>query len=86
MLLASDLVTNAIVHQADGTLTLVITNSPGQLRVDVCGTACHLPPMGRLLCSSSTPRWSSPPGVGLAVLRSVFSSTAPEALSWLRTK
>jgi anti-sigma regulatory factor (Ser/Thr protein kinase) len=48
VLLASDLVTNAILHQADGTLTLVITSSPGQLRVDVYGTACHLPPQGPL--------------------------------------
>ena len=48
VLLASDLVTNAILHQADGTITLVITSSPGQLRVDVYGTACHLPPRGPL--------------------------------------
>ena len=42
----------------------------------------RLPPMGRRLCSSSTPKWSSPLGVGLAVLRSMFLSTAPEAPYW----
>ena len=64
VLLASDLVTNAIVHQADGTLTLVITSSPGQLRVDVYGTACHLPPQGPLPAEVET-------GAGLALVKSV---------------
>jgi anti-sigma regulatory factor (Ser/Thr protein kinase) len=64
VLLASDLVTNAIVHQADGTLNLVITGSPGQLRVDVCGTARHLPPQGPLPAEVET-------GPGLALVKSL---------------
>ncbi len=61
VLLASDLVTNAIRHQADGTITLVITSSPGQLRIDVYGTACHLPPQGPLPAEVET-------GAGLALV------------------
>ncbi len=64
VLLASDLVTNAILHQADGTVTLVITSSPGQLRVDVYGTACHLPPQGPLPAEVET-------GPGLALVKSL---------------
>jgi anti-sigma regulatory factor (Ser/Thr protein kinase) len=64
VLLASDLVTNAILHQADGTITLVITSSPGQLRVDVYGTACHLPPRGPLPAEVET-------GPGLALVKSL---------------
>ena len=48
VLLASDMVTNAILHQVDGTITLVLTSSPGQLRMDVYGTPVHLPPYGPL--------------------------------------
>jgi anti-sigma regulatory factor (Ser/Thr protein kinase) len=61
VLLASDLVTNAIRHQADGTITLVITSSPDQLRVDVYGTARHLPPQGPLPAEVET-------GPGLALV------------------
>ena len=61
VLLASDLVTNAIRHQADGTITLVIASSPGQLRVDVYGTARHLPPRGPLPAAVET-------GPGLALV------------------
>ncbi len=66
VLLASDLVTNAIVHQADGTITLVVTSSPGQLRVDVCGTARHLPPYGPLPAEVQT-------GAGLALVATLAS-------------
>ena len=62
VLLASDLVTNAIRHQADGTITLVIASSPGQLRVDVYGTAHHLPPRGPLPSEVET-------GPGLALVK-----------------
>jgi len=61
VLLASDLVTNAILHQADGTVTLAVTCSPGQLRVDVFGTAQHLPPQGPLPAAVET-------GPGLVLL------------------
>jgi anti-sigma regulatory factor (Ser/Thr protein kinase) len=61
VLLASDLVTNAIRHQADGTITLVIASSPGQLRIDVYGTARHLPPRGPLPAAVET-------GAGLALV------------------
>jgi hypothetical protein len=43
VLLTSDLVTNAIRRQAGGTLTLAITCSCGQLRIDVHGTSRYLP-------------------------------------------
>jgi anti-sigma regulatory factor (Ser/Thr protein kinase) len=56
VLLASDLVTNAILHQVDGTITLVLTSSPGQLRVDVYGTPVHLPPRGPLPYEAVTGR------------------------------
>jgi anti-sigma regulatory factor (Ser/Thr protein kinase) len=61
VLLASDLVTNAIRHQADGTITLTVTSSPGRLRVDVCGTARYLPPRGPLPAAVET-------GPGLALI------------------
>ena len=64
VLLASDLVTNAIRHQADGTITLVVASSPGQLRVDVYGTARHLPPQGPLPAQVET-------GPGLALVKSL---------------
>ena len=42
-LLASELVTNAIRHEAGGTITLAISCSFGQLRVDVHDTSRSLP-------------------------------------------
>jgi hypothetical protein len=39
VLLTSDLVTNAVRHEAGETVTLVITCSSGQLRVEVHGTS-----------------------------------------------
>ena len=43
VLLTSELVTNAITHQAGRTITLAITCSPGQLRVDVHDPSWTLP-------------------------------------------
>src|SRR6266581_1610986 len=43
VLLTSELVTNAIRHEPGGTITLVITCSPGQLRVEVHDTSRFLP-------------------------------------------
>ena len=43
VLLTSELVTNAISHEAGGTVTLAITCSCGQLRVDVHDTSRSLP-------------------------------------------
>jgi anti-sigma regulatory factor (Ser/Thr protein kinase) len=43
VLLTSELVTNAIRHQAGRTVTLVITCSEDQLRVDVYDTSCFMP-------------------------------------------
>jgi len=43
VLLTSELVTNAIGHEAGQTVTLAITCSYGQLRVDVHDTSCSLP-------------------------------------------
>jgi anti-sigma regulatory factor (Ser/Thr protein kinase) len=40
VLLTSDLVTNAVRHEAGETVTLVITCSVSQLRVEVHGTSC----------------------------------------------
>ena len=64
VLLASDVVTNAILHQVDGTITLVLTSSPGQLRVDVYGTPVHLPPYGPL-------PYEVPNGRGLALVKTL---------------
>jgi anti-sigma regulatory factor (Ser/Thr protein kinase) len=43
VLLTSELVTNAIAHEASETVTLAITCSRGQLRVDVHDTSSSLP-------------------------------------------
>ena len=43
VLLTSELVTNAIRHEAGENITLAITCSFGQLRVDVHDTSCSLP-------------------------------------------
>ena len=43
ILLTSELVTNAIRHEAGETVMLAITCSRGQLRVDVHDTSCSLP-------------------------------------------
>ena len=43
VLLTSELVTNAIRHEAGETVTLAITCSCDQLRVDVHDTSCSLP-------------------------------------------
>jgi hypothetical protein len=43
VLLTSELVTNAIMHQAGETATLVITCGCGELRVEVHDTSCALP-------------------------------------------
>jgi anti-sigma regulatory factor (Ser/Thr protein kinase) len=43
MLLTSELVTNAITHEAGESLTIVITCAYGQLHVDVHDTSCTLP-------------------------------------------
>src|SRR5260370_42673607 len=44
ILLASDLVTSAIVHGYGETVTLAIRCSRGQLRIDVYDKSCYLPP------------------------------------------
>jgi anti-sigma regulatory factor (Ser/Thr protein kinase) len=43
VLLTSELVTNAITHEPNQTVTVVITSSCSQLRVDVHDTSCCLP-------------------------------------------
>jgi anti-sigma regulatory factor (Ser/Thr protein kinase) len=43
VLLTSELVTNAIRHEKDDTITLVITCAYGQLHVDVHDSSCSLP-------------------------------------------
>jgi len=43
VLLTSELVTNAIRHEKDDTITVVITCAYGQLHVDVHDTSCSLP-------------------------------------------
>ena len=43
VLLASELVTNAITHQGGRTVALALTCSPGRLRVDVHDTSRSLP-------------------------------------------
>ena len=43
VLLTSELVTNAIMHEASGTITLVISCSCDQLHVEVHDTSCFMP-------------------------------------------
>jgi anti-sigma regulatory factor (Ser/Thr protein kinase) len=43
VLLTSELVTNAIMHEAGETITLAITCSRGQLRIEVHDTSCSVP-------------------------------------------
>ncbi len=43
ILLTSELVTNAIRHEPGGSVTLTVTCSRGELRVDVHDTSCFLP-------------------------------------------
>ena len=43
VLLTSELVTNAIRHEAGGTVTLAISCPGGQLRIEVHDTSCFLP-------------------------------------------
>lgn len=43
VLLTSELVTNAISHQAGEAITLAITFAFGQLRIDVHDTSCSMP-------------------------------------------
>jgi anti-sigma regulatory factor (Ser/Thr protein kinase) len=43
VLLTSELVTNAIRHEASGTVTLAISRSCDQLRVEVHDTSCSMP-------------------------------------------
>jgi hypothetical protein len=43
ILLTSELVTNAVMHEAGESITLVITCGYGQLGVDVHDTSCELP-------------------------------------------
>ena len=68
VLLTSELVTNAISHEAGETITLAITCSFGQLRVDVHDTSCSLPVLvdapadaeagrGLMLVASLSAKW-----------------------------
>ena len=43
VLLTSELVTNAIMHEASGTVTLALSCSCDQLRVEVHDTSCFVP-------------------------------------------
>jgi len=70
ILLTSELVTNAVTHQAGRTVTVAITCSPGQLRVDVHDTSRALPVLapapvdaetgrGLMLVDSLSDEWGS---------------------------
>jgi anti-sigma regulatory factor (Ser/Thr protein kinase) len=56
ILLTSELVTNAITHQAGRTVTVAITCSPGQLRVDVHDTSRALPVLAAAPVDAETGR------------------------------
>jgi anti-sigma regulatory factor (Ser/Thr protein kinase) len=56
ILLTSELVTNAIRHEAGDTVTLAITCSCGQLRVDVHDTSCFFPVLGDASVDEETGR------------------------------
>ncbi len=56
ILLTSELVTNAIRHEAGETITLAITCSCGQFRVDVHDTSCFFPVLGGAAADEETGR------------------------------
>jgi anti-sigma regulatory factor (Ser/Thr protein kinase) len=56
ILLTSELVTNAITHQAGRTVTVAITCSPGQLRVDVHDTSRAWPVLAAAPVDAETGR------------------------------
>ena len=56
VLLTSELVTNAIRHEAGETVMLVITCACGQLRVDVHDTSCSVPVPVRAPADAETGR------------------------------
>ncbi len=56
VLLTSELVTNAIRHEAGGTVTLAITCSRGELRVDVHDTSRSLPVLADAPADAETGR------------------------------
>jgi anti-sigma regulatory factor (Ser/Thr protein kinase) len=56
VLLASELVTNAITHQGGRTVTLALTCSPGQLRVDVHDMSRSLPVLASASADAETGR------------------------------
>jgi len=56
VLLASELVTNAVTHQAGRALTLVLTCSPGRLRVDVHDPSRSLPVLASASSDDETGR------------------------------
>src|SRR5438067_12273123 len=56
VLLASELVTNAITHQAGRMVTLALACSPGQLRVDVHDTSPSLPVLASASSDAETGR------------------------------
>jgi hypothetical protein len=56
ILLTSELVTNAIRHEAGETVTLAITCSCGHLRVDVHDTSCFFPVLGDASVDEETGR------------------------------
>ncbi|MDQ2803013.1 MAG: ATP-binding protein, partial [Pseudomonadota bacterium] len=56
VLLTSELVTNAIRHEAGGTITLAITLSCGQLRVEVHDTSCFFPVLADASADAETGR------------------------------
>jgi len=56
VLLASELVTNAVTHQAGRTVTLALSCSPGRLRVDVHDTSRSLPVLASASSDDETGR------------------------------
>jgi anti-sigma regulatory factor (Ser/Thr protein kinase) len=56
VLLTSELVTNAIRHEASGTITLAVTCSRDQLRVDVYDTSRSLPTVVEAAVDAETGR------------------------------
>jgi anti-sigma regulatory factor (Ser/Thr protein kinase) len=56
VLLASELVTNAVTHQAGRAVTLVLTCSPGRLRVDVHDPSRSLPVLASASSDDETGR------------------------------
>jgi hypothetical protein len=94
ILLTSDLVTDAIRHQAGGTVTLAVRCARGRLRVDVCGTSCSRPAptdvparLGLILVARLSAEWGhyrTPAGSAVYFTLALFPGISDSRVTGLR--